>query len=254
MVAKVSIRKPFQGVWNVILFNWHYYAFSIAALLTGILLLSLLHLPDWVQYSGRFGLGLLVYFTFASLVVSWWVYDQSALYRWQWVREWIAGEPTTLLNIHAGFDETSAPLRQIFTQARWEVADFYNPAQHTEISIARARRKYPAPVSCQSVCLTALPYVDSSFQHIFVFFAAHEIRNTSEQVQFFRELKRVLQPDGSLLLMEHLRDAPNFLAFGSGFTHFYSRYHWVKVVEQAGLRIEKERHYTPFVRIFSITL
>jgi hypothetical protein len=55
---------------------------------------------------------------------------------------------------------------------------------------------------------------------VFVLFAAHEIRDRVRRVTFFRELARVLSPNGQILVAEHLRDWRNFLAFGPGFLHF----------------------------------
>ena len=51
-------------------------------------------------------------------------------------------------------------------------------------------------------------------------------------------------------MVEHLRDFPNFAAYGPGFTHFHSLRTWHTDTAATGLAIEREFHLTPFVRVF----
>jgi hypothetical protein len=54
------------------------------------------------------------------------------------------------------------------------------------------------------------------------------------------------------LLVEHMRDWKNFVAFGPGFLHFYSRAEWLRVIREARLTVEREVFVTPFVRCFLV--
>ena len=62
----------------------------------------------------------------------------------------------------------------------------------------------------------------------------------------------MLKRGGRLILGEHLRDVPNFLAFGPGFLHFLSRSSWVRLATESELAIEIEFAVTPFVKVFAM--
>ena len=67
-----------------------------------------------------------------------------------------------------------------------------------------------------------------------------------------REIRRVLTPSGTLLLVEHTRDAANFAAFGPGFFHFLPRNEWRRLAGMSGLELISEQRMTPFVTVMRI--
>jgi ubiquinone/menaquinone biosynthesis C-methylase UbiE len=85
---------------------------------------------------------------------------------------------------------------------------------------------------------------------VFLLSAVHEIRNNEEKVTFLKECHRICKPGGEIIMVEHLRDFPNFLAFSVGFTHFFSRAVWKRAFDRAGFSSFSERKFTPFLSIF----
>jgi ubiquinone/menaquinone biosynthesis C-methylase UbiE len=242
-----GVRKPFQGVWNIIRFNWHYYALSVSV----IIFLLIVH-----QYSGQFG-GASIYIaifivclTIISLAVSFYIYDVSGLYKLLWLNDLQFGRKETIININAGFDETSSLLKSRFSDCELLVADFYDPAKHTEVSIKRARKAYPPFPQTQQISTSHLPFESGTADKIFAILSAHEIRNDQERIVFFKELHRVINRTGRIVVTEHLRDSANFLAYNIGTFHFYSRSAWLKTFEAAGLCVSEEIKVTPFITSF----
>ena len=244
------LRTPFQGVWNIVRFNWHFYVAAAGGALA--LVLAGLVWPPLRAYTPLLLLALLVPVA-GSLAVSAYVYDCSDLYRLTWLQ---APVPTNarLLTVNAGFDEISAPLQDKYAPCQVQAVDFYDPARHTEVSIKRARRAYPPFPGTRPVDTRApLPLPDNSIDLGFAFLAAHEIRNTDERAAFFQELRRVLKPAGRVVVTEHLRDTANFLAYTVGFFHFHSRRAWLATFRQAGFHLEQEIKITPFVTTFLLS-
>ncbi|WP_394368953.1 class I SAM-dependent methyltransferase [Hymenobacter ruricola] len=242
------MRKPLQGVGNIVRFNWHFYALAAAAAL-GLGAVWLAGPPvvrDWAPWL----LAALLVPVVVSLAVSAYVYDFSGLYRLAWLPAAKAACPN-ILTVNAGFDEISAAIEQKYAPCDVQAVDFYDPARHTEVSIRRARRAYaPFPGTRAVDSRAALPWPDNSIDLAFAFLAAHEIRDPAERADFFRELRRVIKPDGQIIVTEHLRDAANFLAYTVGFLHFHSRRAWLRTFRSAGLAVAQEVAATPFITTF----
>jgi len=222
------------------------YACGIAVVLVGVAVL----LPPsfrWLFYLVSCGI---LAFTLIPLLVSFYIYDASGLYRF----DWIVANPSIpkIVNIHAGFDETSALLQQKFPQAKLEVFDFYNPSVHTEPSIARARKYAPLYPGTQSISTHHIPVETGEADLVFIIFAAHEIRDNRERIAFFKEIKRITKQGGEIYVLEHLRDLPNFLAYNIGFLHFMGRKIWLNSFLKSELFLEKETAINPFVRLFKL--
>jgi SAM-dependent methyltransferase len=242
------LRSPLQGVTNIVRFNWHFYV--LAAGFASALFVVSRYSSDTYRPFILLGLAGLIVTVLLSLLVSLYVYDLSGLYSLSWLDFIPAHRPLTLVNIHAGFDETSALLQAKFPLANLHVFDFYDPALHTEISIQRARKAYPPYPETQAILTTTVPLPEQSTDFVFLILAAHEIRSETERVRFFDELTRILRPTGQIIVVEHLRDGANFFAYNIGFLHFLSRKTWLRTFAQANLRVVQTFRLTPFINTF----
>lgn len=240
-----ELRRPFQGVANILRFNWHFYLLALAglAVLAGAAS-RLAGAPRLLALAVAAALGLS---TLVSLLVSCWVYDLSGLYALGWLDGLGIGPGGRMVNVHAGFDETTAALRRRYPEAEWAVLDFYDPARHTEVSIRRARRAHPPSPDDLRVDTRELPLADGSLAAAFVILAAHEIRDDGERRDFFTGLRRALAAGGRIVVVEHLRDWRNLLAYNLGAFHFLGRRRWLDSFAGAGLRVAATRRPNPFM-------
>jgi SAM-dependent methyltransferase len=245
-------RRKFQGVLNILSFNRHFYFW-------GISILTLIIVSHFIfQWSTILLWSIITAFIYGlimPLIVSAYVYDFSGYYDFKWLKhiKKIDSETVKIININAGFDETSFILQNNFPKSDLKVFDFYNAEQHTESAIIRARKVSLVYPNTEEIKSNTLPIKTNSIDLIFLLSAAHEIRLHEEKVQFLKECKRVCKPDGQIIMVEHLRDLPNFLAFSIGFTHFFSRKVWKNAFLGAGFSTFTETKFTPFMSIFNST-
>ena len=119
-------RRNFQGILNILSFNRHFYVIGLAVLALIIATYLVFRLPDvffWLIIAS------FIYGLIMPLVVSAYVYDFSGYYNFDWLKKYALTdyEPKQILNINAGFDETSFIIQNYFPEANLKVFDFYNP-------------------------------------------------------------------------------------------------------------------------------
>jgi ubiquinone/menaquinone biosynthesis C-methylase UbiE len=248
-----KLRKPFQGITNIVRFNWHFYAAALVALIVGFILIRYSNMPEVSRLLMAIVLSTMVLMISISLIVSSYIYDFSNLYKFSWLDNVQINRPQKIMNIHAGFDETSYLLKKKFPQAQLCVFDFYDPSKHTELSIHRARRAYPPFPDTEKMITGSINRKNHSIDLIFLILSAHEIRNTQERALFFKDLQRILHPNGKIIVVEHLRDLSNFLAYTVGFLHFFSEKSWRDIFQYAQLRVVQKFKITPFIHTFILT-
>jgi ubiquinone/menaquinone biosynthesis C-methylase UbiE len=243
-----KMRGQFQGTWNIIRFNWHFYALSVIFVVALFLLWNNTTQVIAAVYCGL--ATIIIASTALSVAVSFFIYDCSQLYKFTWLEEMNFSDDDKIVNINAGFDETSRLIKDKFPYAELVVLDFYDPEKHTEVSIKRARNAYPPFPSATRTRTDHLPLEDSTADKILIILAAHEIRDYDERVLFFKELNRILAPSGQIIVTEHLRDAANFFAFNIGFFHFYSKASWLRTFRSSGLQVRQQFRITQFITTF----
>jgi hypothetical protein len=246
-MAQPVKRRPLQGVWTIIRFNWHLHAIALAAI--AILLAGAVFLTGMAALLCALSAVAAALSVLLSLLATWHAYDASGLYQVSWLAPEL-GHARHAANVHAGFDETSVPLKSAFPRTQWHVLDFYDPAKHTEISIRRARRAQPPSPETMAIHTDQIPLADSSLDRVLLILAAHEIRDHDERVIFFRELRRVLAPGGRVIVTEHLRDLANIAAYSVGAWHFHPRAAWLATFHAAGFRLAREFHNNLLISTF----
>ncbi len=242
-------RRKFQGVLNILSFNRHFYIIGIGILALIIISHQILGWSDilfWIIVAA------FIYGLVMPLIVSAYVYDFSGYYDFKWLKDCSIDKSNVkqILNINAGFDETSFIIKNNFPNANLKVFDFYDADRHTEPAIIRARKVSLVYPDTQQMQSNSIAMNDDSVDLIFLLSAVHEIRSNEEKIQFLKECYRVCKPKGEIIMVEHLRDFPNFLAFSVGFTHFFSKKVWRNAFKASGFKTFEEVKFTPFMSIF----
>ena len=247
-MSTFTTRGLYQGVLQILQFNRRMYLIATAGILAAALAWPFLPTP------GRIALALCVmpamFWMASSLLVSHYIYDRFPLYDFRWIVRMLSRVPRRWINIHSGWDETSGLLETILPAEGNQVVNIFDPLIMTEVSIQHAQLINQKAVPAISGRYNRLPFDAGKFDAAFAIFTAHELRLHGQRVDLFREIVRVLTPGGELVLMEHARDWKNFLAFGPGFLHFFSRKEWRNAASEAGLMVRTEFAMTPFVQVF----
>ncbi len=230
-------------------YNWPLYLICIVSSVAGFFVGSLNSLPVPVRIIAIVGASIATWYAAASFVAFHMMFERPAFLSGRWLSRCVSNVPKTCTHLSVCVEETSLPVQAVFPNTICTNLDLFDDSVMTEPAIARA--KLAAGLSkLIRAKPNALPLENGVSELTVVSLAAHEVRDPTLRVTFFRELARVTHPDGTLVVAEHLRNLPAALAFGPGLFHFYPRSEWTQLATAAGLLIESEFDITPFIHVF----
>src|SRR6185369_15117200 len=154
-------RRKFQGVLNILSFNRHFYVYGLTAL-------AILFASRWfIHWSDTFFWIIIIAFLYGlimPLIVSAYVYDFSGYYELHWLENQVNDDETVkkIININAGFDETSFIIKRKFPNADLSVFDFYDSKRHTEPAIKRARKVSLVYPNTQQIISNSIPMAEGT--------------------------------------------------------------------------------------------
>ena len=238
-----------NGALRIFAYNWPIFVGTWSAALIGLFALNWVRAPfSWLILVA---VGSSLSWSVLSLLVSTYIYDRSALTSGRWVKALLGDEVRTWASVHAGLD-AEVQLSDVLSGRCLARLDIFDRQVMTSPSILRARALTAPSHSVTSCTPSALALEDRSCDALIIAFTAHEIRDRATREAFFGELRRVLRPGGRALLVEHLRDLPNFLAFGPGCLHFLGRAEWLRLAARAELAVASETRVTPFIMALAL--
>ena len=158
--------------------------------------------------------------------------------------------PARWLNVTTGFDDSTVALRRPPAGHRGRRRRCLRPdASTTKQPSLRARRRYPAELRVQvagSLRTTSRP---TPLRHGVP--ADVGARGRMTDARSSRPSPPRSTPSGRIVLVEHLRDLPNRLAFGPGAIHFQARARrGSAAAADAGSHADGRARLTPYVRGF----
>ncbi|MGH9551576.1 MAG: class I SAM-dependent methyltransferase, partial [Terriglobales bacterium] len=199
-----AARSRFEGMRRVVQFNWTLYCAAAAAIGLAVAAERESKIPRTLRTMAGIGASLVSLQTVASLVASHWVYDLSPLHYWRWLRDVCRNpNPWKIVNVIAGYDETTGALARVFPNTEQNVIDFFSGLEQPESSIQRARKMFPARVKPISQELSGWPFADGSIDLVLMPLSAHEVRDAAGRERLFKEAARVVnRSNGTIILVE----------------------------------------------------
>ena len=235
-------------------YNLPLYIFAAIGIVSGSTVAYLGILPFVVRMGGLIVVIVAVWYASASFLAFHRMFDRSNLLSGKWLFALISDNPRHWAQLGIFLEETTLPMDKLFPAAEGKSLDLFNSKVTTEPAIARARALAAAESDAAAVSADALSPADDWADLTVVMLAAHEIRDALLREKLFGELHRITSKDGTVVLVEHLRNFAAFSAFGPlGFFHFYPRKEWIRLAKLADLKLRHEFSITPFVHVFAFT-
>ena len=147
--------------------------------------------------------------------------------------------------IDLGLRTTAIHVAQRLTTGEVLVIDVYNPQSNNRSPLRRARARAPRPPSDPRLTwidgsINLLPLADRSVSAVFLNHVLSEFWLPEERDQLLAEVRRVLVPEGRLLLAERIRGRSNLLLTGLITSALPPAERWRSLLERADFTIQRE--------------
>lgn len=150
-----------------------------------------------------------------------------------------------IANIELGTRATSVWLARHLTAGSVAAIDVYNPESNTSAPLRRARLTAAHPPSDPRLAwidgsTSLLPLADRSVTCVFLFEVLSEFWQDSERERLLREVHRVLEPDGRVLLVEPVRTQTSLLLWLPRAYDAATAQYWHDLLVRSGFDIRRQ--------------
>jgi ubiquinone/menaquinone biosynthesis C-methylase UbiE len=247
-------NRQYSGTLSTLVYNWPIFGgalfFGGVALTAGFWLESPWNWILWIAGIGSIGLILNI------LIASFIVYDWGSKREYDRLIELAdLQQANVIIDITCGKLRGTQGLLSRLKQGHYFLIDVYDAKKMTDPALRWAREMAP-PLEAErriyrrTASPEALPIPHNWADVVYCSFSLHELQNNEDRQKIFAEFARILKPNGKLLLAEHGRDLPNFIAFGLGVLSFFSPGTWAKHIKEAGLTIQHHERWRGLVHLW----
>jgi ubiquinone/menaquinone biosynthesis C-methylase UbiE len=150
-----------------------------------------------------------------------------------------------LANIDFGLRQQALLLSRQLTTGKITVIDIYNPQLTSDSGLARARRMAPSAkkdprLSWYDGQFNLLPLPDKSVEAVFMFQILSEFSQQGDRQVLLREVRRILKPNGRLLIAEQTASWLNWLLAGTSTAKLQPVEYWRDLLAEAGFDILRQ--------------
>lgn len=255
----MNTDRPYAGVLRYISARWPTYLFGFGGgiLLSLVIITLAVERELWLIAAAGFLSLLLLAFYFTTSV--WSAHEQFN--RRQNLPSHVIFElgriqPTdNLVYVGLGLRDTPIQLSRRLTRGHLDAIDVYNP--HLAPSSVLARLRRPTPPSIRDPRLTwlegsidLLPLPDASAELVAMSYTLIEFWQQGDRTRLLKEIRRILRPEGHLLLAEPARTRTQLIMLGPAALRLPPPEYWRQQLRDAGLTITREKDVNGFYFCF----
>jgi SAM-dependent methyltransferase len=159
--------------------------------------------------------------------------------------------------IDFGLKETAVAIARRLTTGMVSVIDVYNPQWNTSAALRNGRQRVRVRQLAADPRLEwldgeirLLPLPDDSVTAIFLNQILSEFWQTEDRQTLLRELFRILEPDGRVLVAERVRGRVNLLVMGPVAWQLPPADYWRELLAAAGFSLRQEKDIQGLIHCF----
>jgi ubiquinone/menaquinone biosynthesis C-methylase UbiE len=237
----------YSGTLSTLLYNWPIFGgllfFGVVTVTASTWLAWPWHWLSLLVGLGSFGLILNI------LVASFLVYDWGQKREYDRLFELAElGSANVVIDITCGKLRGTQGFLSRLKQGHYFLIDIYDKQKMTDAALRRAREMAPPLESDRRIYrrtgkADSLPIPHNWADVVYCSFSLHELQHQQDRQKLFAEFARILKPNGKLLIAEHGRDLPNFIAFGLGAFSFLTPATWAGHMREAGFSLKRHERW-----------
>jgi ubiquinone/menaquinone biosynthesis C-methylase UbiE len=239
-----------QRTRRYIRYHWPAFFFLYGLVVAALLLIGVGLAMEWYAFVPFLLAIMLVASTFliSSLWVAYHLNDArgetaaEALFRLSQIRP-----ENHVVCIDLGLKEMAVTVAQRLTSGEVTVIDIYNPQSNIGGSLRRARTRSPKiqhdpRLNWIDGSINLLPLPDQSISAVFMDQVLSEFWLSEEREQLLDEVRRILIPEGRLLVAERVRAKSHYILAGVVTSSSPSEQYWRSLLEKHGFVVQREEN------------